>query len=36
MMEARFPYVVEAHLPYMVEMAEDLDVTLNDPAGLRR
>ena len=34
--EARLPCVVEARLPYVVETAEGLDVTLDDPAGLRR
>ena len=28
--------VVEARLPCVVEMAEGLDITLDDPAGLRR
>ena len=34
--EARLPCVVEARLPCVVETAEGLDVTLDDPAGLRR
>ena len=36
MIEARLPYVVEACLFYIVETVEDLDVTLDNPAGLRR
>ena len=35
-MEARLPCVVEARLPCVVKTAEGLDVTLDDPAGLRR
>ena len=35
-MEARFSCMVEARLPCVVETAEGLDVTLDDPAGLRR
>ena len=36
MVKARPPYVVETRLSYVVEMAEDLDIILNDPADLRR
>ena len=35
-MEVNFPYIVEARLPYMVETAKNLDVTLDDSASLRR
>ena len=34
MMEARFPYMVEAHFFHIVKMAKDLDITLDDSAGL--
>ena len=36
MVKARPSYVVEAHFPYVVETVEGLDITLDDPAGLRK
>ena len=36
MVDARLFYVVEARLSYMVETAEGLDVTLDNPVGLHR
>ena len=36
MLEARLSYVIKVYLFYMVETAKSLDVTLDDPVGLRR
>ena len=34
--EACLFYIMEAYFSYVVNMAKDLDVTLDDPAGLRK
>ena len=36
MVEVRFSCVIEAYLSYMVEMAKDLNVTLDDSMSLCR
>ena len=36
MVKARLPCMVKARLPYVIETAKSLDVTLDDPAGLRK
>ena len=36
MIKTHVPYVIEACFPYMIKTAEDLDVTLDNLAGLHR